>query len=423
MQLSKPRVVIIGAGFGGLTAAKNLKNANVDVVLIDKTNHHLFQPLLYQVAVSALSPGDIANPVRTIFRGYKNVQVIMNEAFGINLNSRTVELSDGFLEYDYLILAPGSRHSYFGHNEWEEFAPGLKSIQDALKIRENILLSFEKAERHYGTPESAKFTTFVIVGGGPTGVELAGAISEIARDTLLPDFPLLKPEDVKVILVESGSKLLSSYTPELSDYTAKALKELGVTVVLNTRVTDIGDGFAKINNEFVETANIIWAAGNEASPLLKNLGVDLDRRGRVEVNNDLTVPGYDNVFVIGDSAKYNNEGGVEVPAVAQGAIQMATYATNVIKKNIAQSKRKPFKYNDKGNLATIGRAKAIAQVGKISLKGFPAWLFWSMLHIYVLIDFRNRLRVMWEWIWYYITNKPGARLIVYKSLDKVKVEE
>jgi NADH dehydrogenase len=419
LQLSKPRVVIIGAGFGGLQAAKSLRNSKYDIVLIDRTNYHLFQPLLYQVASSALSPGEIATPVRTILRGYDNIQVIMNEALSINLDQKNVELLDGYIEFDYLILAPGARHSYFGNENWEQFAPGLKSLEDALKIRENMLISFEKAERLYKTNDFHKYLTFVIIGGGPTGVEMAGAVSEISRKNLLPDYPLINNDDIKVILIESNNCLLHSYPQKLSVYTLKALKKLGVDVRLNTRVHELGESLVKINDEIIECNNIIWAAGNQASPILKSLNTDLDNSGRVLVNSDLSLKENRNVFVIGDSAFIKDSNGNNVPGIAPAAIQEAKYVASIIKSKVSTAKRKPFKYFDKGSMATIGKAKAVAMIGSFHITGFIAWMMWSFIHIFFLIDFRNRLRVITEWIWFYITNRPGARLIVHKNLDKM----
>lgn len=421
MQLSKPRVVIIGGGFGGLEAAKQLEGSNLEVVLIDKTNHHLFQPLLYQVAISALSPGDIATPLRGIFNKSKNVQVIMNKAVDINTDEQYVELEDGRIEYDYLIAAPGAKNSYFGNNRWEKYAPGLKSIQDALRIREMVLSSFEKAERYYKNKDKAKkYLTFAIIGGGPTGVELAGAISEIGRDILLPDFPLLKNEDINVFLVEGGDRLLKPYPEDISEYTREALENIGVKVLLNTKVKDVSENVIYTGDQNITSACILWAAGNEGSPLIKKLNTEIDKAGRAIVNKDLTIPGYDNVFVVGD-ASYNVDGnGVEVPGVAPAARQEAEYAAYVIKYKIASEKREPFIYNDKGSLATIGKAKAVAVFGKTKFKGFFAWLVWSFVHIFFIIDFRNRIRVMLEWIYYYIRQKTGARLIFNKKDEEEK---
>ncbi len=419
MQLSKPRVVIVGAGFGGLKAAKSLKNAKVDVILIDKTNHHLFQPLLYQVATSALSPGDIAIPIRTALRKIKNVNIIMDEVLGVDLKNRRVILNDGDLSYDYLILAPGAKHSYFGNSDWEKIAPGLKSLKDALFIREKILSSFEKAERFYYSSDREKFLNFVIIGGGPTGVEMAGAIAEIAKRTILPDFPILKSDDIKVYLIEAGDRLLKSYPRELSEYTQASLEKLGVKVLLNSKVSNVLNNGVEVEKRFIESSNIFWAAGNESSHLNYSLGTKLDKMGRVIVEKDLSVQGYSDVFVIGDAACFIDENGDPLPGIAPVALQQAEYVSKVIKKRLSKSKRPPFKYFDKGSMATIGKAKAVAMLGVFRFKGLFAWLLWTIVHIFFLINFRNRLKVLFEWFWYYLTHQPGARLIVYDEMSKI----
>lgn len=423
MQLSKPRVVIVGAGFGGLSAAKALKNTDVDVVVIDKNNHHLFQPLLYQVATAALSPGDIAQPIRTELRGNKNVQVILDEVKSIDKENSTLELTNGFLDFDYLILAPGNRHSYFGNDEWEKHAPGLKDLNDAIIMREKILKSFEKAERNYKNKEEyRRNTSFVIVGGGPTGVELAGAIAEIARKTILKDFPLIKAKDITIKLIDGADSLLTQYDESLSDYTRTTLEKMGVEVILNTMVKSVEQELVITNNGEFESSNIIWAAGNTASPLLKTLDTDLDRAGRALVNPDMSIVGYDNIFVIGDASYLVDANGKTVPGIAPAAMQQARYVADLIVQRKKLNSRKPFKYLDKGSMATIGRAKAIAQVGKLKFKGFIAWMMWGIIHIMFLIDFRNRLKVMTEWLWYYITFKPGASLIFHnETKEKEKV--
>jgi NADH:quinone reductase (non-electrogenic) len=423
MQLSKPRVVIVGAGFGGLSAAKALKNTDVDVVVIDKNNHHLFQPLLYQVATAALSPGDIAQPIRTELRGNKNVQVILDEVKSIDKENSTLELTNGFLDFDYLILAPGNRHSYFGNDEWEKHAPGLKDLNDAIIMREKILKSFEKAERNYKNKEEyRRNTSFVIVGGGPTGVELAGAIAEIARKTILKDFPLIKAKDITIKLIDGADSLLTQYDESLSNYTRTTLEKMGVEVILNTMVKSVEQELVITNNGEFESSNIIWAAGNTASPLLKTLDTDLDRAGRALVNPDMSIVGYDNIFVIGDASYLVDANGKTVPGIAPAAMQQARYVADLIVQRKKLNSRKPFKYLDKGSMATIGRAKAIAQVGKLKFKGFIAWMMWGIIHIMFLIDFRNRLKVMTEWLWYYITFKPGASLIFHnETKEKEKV--
>ncbi len=418
MRFQKPQIVIVGGGFGGLTAAKKLRKAQADVILIDKTNHHLFQPLLYQVATSALSPGDIAVPLRSALHKYRNIQVVMGEVTRIDKENMRVFLENEFISFDNLILAPGSRHSYFGNDAWEEYAPGLKCLKDALNIRERILLSFEKAVRVYGTPEARKYLTFVIVGGGPTGVEMAGSIAEIAMKTMLPDFPILKYGDIRVILVDSGAKILSSFSGQLSDYSFKALNKLGVEVMNMTKVIEVNASGIKTAKGIIESANVLWAAGNTASGLTKQLGVELDDIGRVIVQPDLSVPGSPNIFVIGDSARVINPDGSVVPGVAPAAIQEAAYVAGLIIERQPAGSAKPFLYKDKGNLATIGMAKAIAQFGKFEFKGLLAWILWTTLHILFLINYRNKLRVFTEWCWYYLTKQPGARLIVHKELKK-----
>jgi NADH dehydrogenase len=420
---SKPRVVIIGAGFGGLTAARELGSTETDVILIDKENHHLFQPLLYQVATAALSPRDIASPIRAIIHEHKNVHVLMDEVESVNLQAGTVCVARGEqVSFDYLIVAPGARQSYFGHDEWEQFAPGLKTLADALEIREKVLLSFELAEKVYGTPEAQEHLTFVIVGGGPTGVELAGAIAEIALNSILPEFPIIKKQDVHVYLVEAGERLLSMYPKELSDRAFYDLQDLGVDVLLKTGVTAMDESSVTAGDRVFKTSNVIWAAGNSASPLLKTLGVEQDRAGRVIVAHDCSIPNHPNVFVIGDAAAFKDESGNMLPGVAQVAMQEAEYVADVILKDIPPQNRKSFHYNDRGSLATIGRAKAVGVIKGHSVKGFWAWFIWAVIHVWALIGFRSRLRVFAEWLWYYITFQPGARLIVYKNV-KGKIDK
>lgn len=416
-----PRVVIVGAGFGGLNAAKALRKAGVDVVLIDRTNHHLFQPMLYQVATAALSPGDIASPIRTIFRGDHAIKVEMDEVVSANLKESTIVLADqGELQYDYLILAPGARHSYYGNSEWESYAPGLKNLDDALTIREKVLFSFEKAEHVYGTPEAQKYLTFVVVGGGPTGVEVAGALAEIGENAMLHDFPVLKKSDIRIFLVDAGSRVLSSFPASLSEQARNDLEKLGVALIMQSKVIAIDESSVTLEfshgTEKIETANVIWAAGNEASPLLKTLNIPLDKQGRAIVENDCSIPNFDNVFVIGDAAHFIEESGNVLPGICPVAVQQGKYVASIIKKRIPKNKRPSFSYLDKGTLATIGRAKAIMTIrGKFNASGLFAWLMWAGIHIFFLIGFRNRIRVMIEWIWYYITFKPGARLIVSKG--------
>ncbi|MBK7033059.1 MAG: NAD(P)/FAD-dependent oxidoreductase [Ignavibacteria bacterium] len=405
------RVVIVGGGFGGLSAAKALMNSDVDVTLIDKTNHHLFQPLLYQVATAALSPGDVAQPIRSILRSSRNLHVVMTTVTNIDTQRKEVITTDGAYQYDSLILAPGARHSYFGHEEWEQNAPGLKDLSDALLIRERILRTFEEAEHHAATVVARTMLTFVVVGGGPTGVELAGAIAEISLRTMLPDFPRLKRSDVRVILVEGGPRILSSFSESHSIKAVKMLQRLGVEVMCDSAVSDVNDHGVMVGNEFIASRNVIWAAGNKASQLLETLDVELDRAGRVLVNPDCSVPLLSDVFVIGDGAHFNTLNG-PLPGVAQVAMQQGVYVAKLIKKNIPREGRAPFHYRDYGTMATIGRAKAVAHVFGIRSSGLIAWLMWAVIHVMQLISFRNRLKVMVEWMWYYISFQPGARLII-----------
>ncbi len=411
----KKKIVIIGGGFGGLNAAKALKGLEAEISLIDQTNHHLFQPLLYQVATAALSPGDIAFPIRAILKKQKNVKVILGEVTSINRNDKKVFLKDDYYEYDYLVIAIGSRHSYFGNSEWEKNAPGLKTISDALRIREKILLSFEKAERYAERQSVDKYLTFVIVGGGPTGVEIAGAIAEISKKTMLKNFRKIDTTKTKILLVEATNRILSSYDNDLSEKAKSELEKLGVTVLTNTMVKQINEESVLVDDDLIATSNIIWAAGNEVSKILKDLATEIDKAGRVVVNEFCSLKEDDSVFVIGDSAncKYKD---VSLPGIAPVAMQQGKYIGKLIEQKIKGEKNlKPFIYFDKGSMATIGRAKAILQVGKFKLSGFLAWLAWSLVHIFFLITFRNKYKVMSEWIWYYISLRHGIRLITNRT--------
>ncbi len=413
---SRTRVVIVGGGFGGLTAAKSLRDADVDIVLIDRTNYHLFQPLLYQVATAALSPSDIAWPLRTTFRRQSNVRIMMEEVHTIDRNACVVRLGDGaVIPFDALILAPGSRHFYFGHREWEPHAPGLKTLSDALELRERLLRVFEDAERWKDSGGVKKFLTFIIVGGGPTGVELAGSLAEIGIKAMLPDFPSIRREDLRIILVEAGDRILPGFSPKLSAKAQAALEQMGVIVKVKTSVQDVQPNGVLIDDQFVESSHIIWAAGNRASPLVEALDVPLDRAGRVKVQADLSIPGHPWIFVIGDAAHCVGKDGQPLPGLAPVAMQQARYVARLIKERLTPDRRPPFVYADRGKLATIGRAKAVAEFGPLRLSGLVAWLLWCVVHIFFLIGFRNRLRVMSEWIWYYLTFKPGARLICGKT--------
>lgn len=421
---SKLRIVIVGAGFGGISAAKSLSSKRTDVTLIDRTNHHLFQPLLYQVATAALSPGDIAQPIRAIMRGRENVRVVMDNIERINTQTKKVYGSNDSYDYDYLILAPGARHAYFGHDSWEQFAPGLKTLDDALHLRTLLLGTFEQADRAVGTPSLAEMLTFVVVGGGPTGVEMAGAIAEISMRTMLPDFPRIRRTDVRVVLVEAGSRLLTAFDDRLSGHALRSLSELGVEVHLNTQVVDVTKNTVLLRHSpdtskpqdadvTIHTPNIIWAAGNVASPLLKDLDAPLDKQGRVKVEPTCQVPGNDSVFVIGDCANLDDGTGKPLPGVAQTAVQMGAYVAKELT-NISNQRHafaRPFVYKDLGSMATIGRARAVADVFGMKFGGFMAWLAWAGLHILKLVSFRNRLKVLIEWLWFYVSFQPGARLL------------
>ena len=416
------KVIIIGAGFGGLSAAKKLAEGDFQLTIIDKTNHHLFQPLLYQVATAALSPGDIANPIRSVFSKQKNVEVLLGEVTSIDKEQNKVHFNGSSIEFDYLIIATGSHHSYFGKNEWEKYAPGLKTVNDALKIRERILLSLVAAEREKDPEKRQKYLNFVIIGGGPTGVELAGAISEIVNKNLIPDFRNIGASMTKVYMVEALPKILSAYPSELSQRALDDLKKLEVEVLLNQKVVDINESGVKVGDRFIQTGNVLWAAGNQVSPLIKNLGVETDKSGRAIVNDDLTINNYENIFVIGDAAAVKNEKEEYLPGIAPVAMQQGKYVAKIINKNLRGNSRRRFKYKDRGIMATIGKAKAVALIKGFKFSGVFAWLLWSIVHVLFLISFRNRLKVMAEWIWYYITNRPGIRLIVkeenYKFINQ-----
>jgi NADH dehydrogenase len=411
--MSRLKVVIIGGGFGGLNTALALHRTNFEIILVDKTNHHLFQPLLYQVATAALSPGDIAAPIRAILNKQANTKILMSNALKVDRLNRKVLLEDGELEFDFLVIATGARHSYFGNDHWEEYAKGLKTIADAITIRERTLQSFETAEKLSDMHKVEQYMTFVIVGGGPTGVEMAGAIAEISKKTLLKDFRNINPLMTKIILVEGSDRLLGMYDQPLNSKARSALEDLGVTVYIDKFVTDINSDGVKIGDEFIKTKNIIWAAGNTASSLLKTIGTKLDNAGRVIVEKDCSITEDENIFVIGDAAFYNHDE-KPLPGVAPVAIQQGRYVAGIIRKKIQRTERKRFKYFDKGNMATIGRAKAVMQVGNFKLSGIIAWFMWGVVHIMFLISFRNRYKVMSEWLWYYLTNKQGIRLITHK---------
>ncbi|HMS82400.1 MAG TPA: NAD(P)/FAD-dependent oxidoreductase [Nitrospira sp.] len=407
----RKRVVIIGGGFGGMTTACFLRD--VDVILIDRTNHHVFQPLLYQVATAALSPDDIAWPLRTLFRSQPNARIVMDDVLSIDRIAHVVHLRHSApINFDALIVAPGSRPDYFGHEEWEENAPGLKTMADAVHLRERILLALEGADRQRAETGAQNRLNFVVVGGGPTGVELAGALLQIGRTTMGPDYPHLRVEDLSITLVEAGSRILPGFNPTLSANALTALEQMGVTVKLNKPVTAVhANGVRLGDDEWVASTNVIWAAGIKASPLLKTLGVDLDPCGRINVQPDMTIPGDPWIFVIGDAAHCPDREGIPLPAIAPVAMSEGRYVAEMINQELLPQQRVPFLYRDRGMLATIGRGKAVAQFGPIRASGFLAWALWCIVHVFFLIGLRNRVRVMTEWTWYYLTFKPGARLL------------
>lgn len=420
--MSRKKVIIIGGGFGGINAALALRKAEIEVLVIDKTNHHLFQPLLYQVATAAIADTNIATPIREVLKNQKNASVIMADVVAIDKQQQIVRLLNGeALHYDDLIVATGATHSYFGNEKWEAYAPGLKTLVDAVKIREHILLSFETAEKYGHQQDIRKYLRFIVIGGGPTGVEMAGAIAEIAHASMVKNFRNIHPEKSEIYLIEGLDHLLPSYPMELSIQAYKDLEKMGIKVLLNTRVTNITEQGVYMGDTFIETANVIWAAGNEASSLLKSLAIPLDKQGRAWVEPDLTIPGFSNVFVIGDAAAVKDPNKGTLPGVAPVAIQQGKYVAKVIGKRIAPDQRIPFKYFDKGSMATIGKAKAVAVVGRFCFSGLLAWLAWSFIHIAYLISFRNRFIVMSQWIFWYLTNKRNV-CIITRSIEEVQNE-
>ncbi|PYQ27220.1 MAG: FAD-dependent oxidoreductase [Acidobacteria bacterium] len=407
-----PRIVIIGGGFGGLYTARGLRHAEADITLVDRHNYHLFQPLLYQVATAALNPSDIAAPIRSIVRHQVNISVVLGDAIGIDVDAKRVQLADGMLDYDFLVVAAGATHSYFAHPEWERDAPGLKTIDDALEIRRRVLTAYEAAERESDPAKQAEWLTFVIIGAGPTGVELAGALSEIARQTMVRDFRHIKPESARVILLEGMNRVLPPYPPGLSASAKKQLESLGVEVITGAFASDVNDREVRLaGDRVIPTRTVLWAAGVQASPLAKSLGVPLDRAGRVLVEPDLTIPGHKEVFVIGDLAAVKQRDGTFVPGVAPAAIQEGQHTAYNLDRALEGQPLRAFRYRDKGSLATIGRAAAVADLGKIKLSGFLAWIAWLAIHIFFLIGFRNRFLVITQWAWAYLTYQRGARLI------------
>lgn len=411
-ESAKPRVVIIGAGFGGLQAARHLGNKPVCVTVIDRTNYHLFQPLLYQVATAALSPADIAAPVRGILSKYENIDVILAEAQAVDVEARLVRTTERDIPYDYLILATGARHSYFGHDEWEKLAPGLKSLEDAVEIRRRILVAFEFAEKTEDPAARAAAMNFVVIGGGPTGVEMAGAIAEIARKTLAKDFRHIDPSTARVILVEGDKRVLSAFPEDLSASALEQLKELGVEVITGVHAEKLTEDGLEVAGKFIPCRVKIWAAGNTASSVGKTLGVPVDRVGRVVVQDDLTIPGHPEVQVIGDLANFTSaKNGKPLPGVSPVAIQQGRHAAHNILHMMEGAKPQRFYYWDKGSMATIGRNRAVADLNVVHFSGFPAWLAWLFIHVLYLVGFRNRIAVLFQWAWAYVTFNKGARLI------------
>ena len=404
-------MVIVGGGFGGLYCARALEGAGTRIIVVDRQNFHLFQPLLYQVATASLSPADVASPIRSILRRRPDVQVWLAEAAGVDIDNRTVQLTDGQVQYDYLVLATGATHAYFGHDEWAALAPGLKTIDDATELRRRFLLAFEAAEREADAVARRRLLTFVIVGAGPTGVELAGAMAEIARTVLREDFRHIDTSAARIVLIEAADRVLPTYPPGLSARAERQLARLGVEVRTRTTVTDILPGLVQAGADELRTENVFWAAGVAASPLGRSLGAELDRAGRVRVAADCSIPGHPEVFVIGDLALLPREDGRPVPGVAQGAMQMGRHAAEMIRADLRGQARRPFRYRDKGDLATIGRAAAVADIRGLRLSGLIAWLVWVFVHIAYLIGFRNRILVMLQWAWAYLTYQRGIRLI------------
>lgn len=407
-----PRVVIIGGGFGGLSAARRLRGAPVEVTLLDRRNHHVFQPLLYQVAMAVLSPGDIASPIRWILRHQKNVEVLLGEVHRVDPARRVAHLTDGAdVRYDYLVVAAGAAHAYFGHDDWQPHAPGLKTLEDALDMRRRVLLAFERAERESDPARRRALMTFVIVGGGPTGVELAGALAEIARQSLTKDFRHIDPSSSTIMLLEGGPAVLPSFPEPLRDAARRDLERLGVDVRTGTLVTQIGPGFVEAGESRIAAETVLWAAGVAASPLGASLGVPVDRVGRVLVQPDLTIPGHPEVFVIGDLASLAGSNGRPLPGVAQVAMQMGAHASHNIVRATEGQPLRAFKYRNLGDMATIGRASAVADLPMVQLKGWIGWLAWLFVHIFNLIGFRNRLVVMVQWAWSYFSYQRAIRLI------------
>lgn len=406
-----PHIVVIGGGFAGLNLVQQLKKSNVRITLIDRQNHHLFQPLLYQVATAALGAPEIAEPIRDILRKQKNLTVLLGDVSAIDTTAKTVTFDDEMLAWDYLYVAAGASHSYFGNDHWAEFAPGLKTLDDAMEIRRRVIIAYERAERTDDPVERERELTFVVVGAGATGVELAGALAEIARHTMARNFRNFDPSAAKVLLVEAGPRVLANYDPELSDSAKAQLEGLGVTVMLDTRVTDITDDGVQLTDQFVPTSTVLWAAGVRSSPLGAMLGSPVDRAGRVIVEQNLTLPGRPDISVLGDLASVKGKDGNPVPGLAPAAMQMGRYAGKRLRNVLMSKEHKPFSYVDKGQMATIGKRRAVAQSGGVKLSGPIAWLAWAIIHVYFLVGFRNRVIVLLDWSWAYLTQRRGARIL------------
>lgn len=416
--MSQPHVVIIGGGFGGLYAARALRRAPVRVTLLDRRNHHLFQPLLYQVATAALSPGDIASPIRWILRRQANVEVLLAHATAVDADRRIVILADGEVPYDYLIVATGATHAYFGHDEWRPRAPGLKTLEDALDIRRRVLLAFERAERETDSARRRALLTFVVIGGGPTGVEMAGALAEISRQSLARNFRHFDPGSARILLLEGGGSLLAAFPEPLRAFAFQDLKRLGVEVRINSVVTEVEQGRVMVGPDRIDADTVLWAAGVAASPIGRSLHVPLDRAGRVRVEPELTVPGHRNVFVIGDLAALEDGHGKPLPGVAQVAMQMGEHAVKNILRSLEGQPLRAFRYKNLGDMATIGRASAVADFGSFRLTGWFAWLAWLFVHLMNLIGFRNRLVVLVQWAWAYFSYQRAVRLITGDTADQ-----
>ncbi|MGE0527450.1 MAG: NAD(P)/FAD-dependent oxidoreductase [Bdellovibrionales bacterium] len=410
----RKRVIVVGAGFGGLNAAKELaRQKDLDILVLDRRNHHLFQPLLYQVAMAGLSPADISFPIRSVFRRHDHVQVLLAEVRAILIAKNRVVSDIGEFEYDYLILACGAEHSYFGHQEWEEFAPGLKTVEQATEIRRRVLVAFEKAEAQNDAEKLRQWLTFIIIGGGPTGVELAGALGEITRYTLAEDFRHIDPVSTRVILIEAGPRILAAFHEDLARRAMRDLEKLGVQVWTNCRVSQVTNEGVQIGGEWVQARTVIWAAGVKPSPLNAQLGAPLDRAGRVTVTRGLFLPDHPNVFVIGDEAYAPGEDGRPLPGLAPVAMQQGRFVARQIGRDLSGKPREDFRYRDKGQMATIGRRSAVVEFGRLRFGGLIAWYLWLFVHVYYLIGFRNRILVLWQWFYSYVTYRRGARLITH----------